>query len=63
MRDHLTTTQAAAELGISPRRVRSLLQAGRLAGEMVAGVWLVTRASVEKWRPLPQGWQKGRRRK
>ncbi|MBT2538685.1 helix-turn-helix domain-containing protein [Arthrobacter sp. ISL-69] len=44
-----TPAQAAQLLGCSERRVRQLLAAGRLNGQMVAGRWLVDPASVEDY--------------
>ena len=39
---------AAARLGVSPRRVRQLLEGGLLSGERIAGAWLVSVADVER---------------
>ena len=38
--------EAAAELGVSPRRVRQMLSSGALAGLRVGGVWVVNEAAV-----------------
>lgn len=59
----LTTTQAAAALGVSRRRVLALLAAGRLKGEQHGRDWMIDPASVAKFKPLPAGWRKGRKRK
>ena len=37
---------AAAELGVSPRRVRQMLAGGALAGQRVGGVWVVDEPAV-----------------
>jgi excisionase family DNA binding protein len=37
----LTTTEAASRLGITPRRVRALIAAGRLAATRIGRDWLV----------------------
>lgn len=52
----ITTAGAARLIGCTPRRVRQLLAAGRLAGEQVDGhgTWMVDAGSV-------RGWQRGRR--
>lgn len=49
--------EAARRLGVSPRRVRQLLEAGALGGDRVAGVWLVSIADIERrlHRPTPAG--------
>ena len=42
----LSVTSAAAELGVSPRRVRQMLSNGTLAGQRVGGVWVLDEHSV-----------------
>jgi len=37
----LTTTEAASRLGITPRRVRALIAAGRLDAERIGRDWLI----------------------
>jgi excisionase family DNA binding protein len=59
----LTTTQAAAALGITPSRVRQLIYAGELDGHRVGPIWLVESASVARYSRdrRPRGnpaWQK-----
>jgi len=54
MDDWLTTTEAADLAGVSPQRVRKLLDEGRfpgalLVGPAVRGVWLVPRAEFQQW--------------
>ncbi|MCL8207233.1 MAG: helix-turn-helix domain-containing protein [Actinomycetia bacterium] len=42
MTDWVTTTEAAALLGVNPSRVRQLLLAGRIVGaRKAAGTWLI----------------------
>jgi excisionase family DNA binding protein len=48
----MTTTEAAAALGISPQRVWQLLRAGKLGGRKVGRDWQVDEASVKKRRLL-----------
>ncbi len=45
--DLLTTTQAAAILGVDASRVRQLVAAGRLPAIKPGYDWLITRADVE----------------
>jgi excisionase family DNA binding protein len=46
--DVLTVDEAARRLGVSSRRVRSLLASGRLGGEKLGGTWLVRADSVRR---------------
>ena len=41
MEEYLPVSEAAARLGISPRRVRQILASGGLEGELVGGRWFV----------------------
>ncbi len=53
----------AQRLGMSAERVRRLVLAGHLTGELVAGRWLVNEASVERAVKMgfPDGNRLGRR--
>jgi hypothetical protein len=42
----LGTAEAAGRLGVSERRVRQLLQGGRLAGRKEAGRWFISTESL-----------------
>ncbi len=44
----LTTTQAADVLGVSARRVRALIQSGRLPAERIGRDWTVRREDLDK---------------
>jgi excisionase family DNA binding protein len=44
----ISVHQAANRLGVSPRRVQALLEAGELSGVKVGGHWLVDRLSVKQ---------------
>ena len=44
----MTTAEAAAALGITPQRVRTLLIAGLLEGRKVGRDWQVDEASVQQ---------------
>lgn len=53
----MSVGEAARELGITDGRVRQLLRAGNLIGEHLngsSGAWVVYRASVLKFKKLPQ---------
>lgn len=43
----LTTTQAAAQLGITPRRVLALIAAGRLPAQKLGRDWLIRPEDLE----------------
>jgi excisionase family DNA binding protein len=60
----LTTDQAAARLGITPRRVRQLIASGALPAERLGRDWLIEEAALAAVaaRPGP-GYPKGRPRK
>lgn len=58
----LTTAQAAAQLGISRRRVSQLIAAGRLRAQRVGRDWLIATADLDAVRVRKPGWRKGRAR-
>ena len=43
-----STKEAAKELGISERRVRKLLEEGRIKGKKIGGTWVVRELSYTK---------------
>lgn len=47
----ITVATAAERLGVSPRRVRAMLQSGALSGERLGNQWMVDASSV---RPSPR---------
>lgn len=59
---YLTTAQAAAELGVSVRRVQALVKAGRLSARRLGRDYLIDPAALAAVRHRPQGWPKGRPR-
>jgi hypothetical protein len=48
--DDISTGEAAAMLGVKPRRVRQLIDAAQLEGRLLGGRWLVSRQSVDMLR-------------
>ncbi|MXZ29700.1 MAG: helix-turn-helix domain-containing protein [Acidimicrobiia bacterium] len=56
----LSVSGAAAELGVSPRRVRQMLSTGVLAGQRVGGAWVIekhaVRATAGARRPAHRPW-------
>jgi excisionase family DNA binding protein len=56
----MTTAEAAAELGVTVRRVQALIGAGRLAASKVGRDWWITPAALDKVRVRPP---RGRPRK
>lgn len=62
----LTTKQAAARLGISPRTVKDLCARGPLKCQKFGRDWLIDEAEVERYaqeRRPRLGWPKGKARK
>ena len=45
---YLTTTEAAKRLGVSDRRVRALIAAGRMRVESLGGTFLIPEAELKK---------------
>ena len=45
--EYMSVAEAAEELGVSSRRVRSLVESAQLAGRQVGGRWLIEREAVE----------------
>ena len=62
-RNFLTVTETAEALGISGRRVRKLLDEGRINGEKVGRDWVIYEASYQKLRPYEVKKHKTRRTK
>jgi excisionase family DNA binding protein len=48
--DVLSVARAADVLDVSPRRVRQLLESGRLAGEQLGRSWVIDRGDVDRLR-------------
>ena len=51
----LTTQQVAQRLGITPRRVRALITAGRLKAKKIGRDYLIDSRDLAKFTPLPPG--------
>jgi len=43
----INTTQAAAALGITPRRVLALIQSGRLPAQKVGRAWIIKKSDLK----------------
>lgn len=50
MPELLTADQAGAELGISGRRVRQLLDQGTIRGQKVGRDWTISREALEEYK-------------
>lgn len=50
----LSTAEAARRLGVSPRRVRALVESGELAAERVGRAWAIDEASVQARAEAPK---------
>ena len=48
MRNHLTVSEVAKDLGITPSMVRHLIATGVIRSEMAGGVHLIAVSEVEK---------------
>lgn len=59
----LTATQAAERLGVGPRRVLTLIHAGRLPASRFGHIWMVKAEDLALVAERPKGWPKGRPRK
>lgn len=44
---HLTTTNAADRLGVTPRRVRQMLLAGQLRGQRHGRDWIIPEDAID----------------
>jgi len=55
MPNHFTTTEAAARLGLTPRRVRALCAAGHLPAAKVGRDWIIAQADLDAFRPRKAG--------
>jgi excisionase family DNA binding protein len=51
----LTTQKAAEALGVTPRRIRALIAAGRLDATLIGRDWLINPADLEKVRKRKPG--------
>lgn len=58
----LTTTQAAAALGVGRQRVRALILTGRLPAVKHGRDWMIERAALVAVASRPNGYPKGRPR-
>jgi excisionase family DNA binding protein len=54
-RDFVTTTEAAQILGVSYYTVYEYIREKRIVAELVGGVYLMPRSSVEQFKPKPTG--------
>lgn len=50
----MTVAEVAIELGVSEERVRKLCQQGRI-GTKIAGVWLIEREELERFKKRRRG--------
>ena len=55
MKTYLTTHKAAVELGISARRVRALIEAGRLPAVRFGNLWVIEARHLAKVNERPTG--------
>jgi len=55
LRDFVTTSEAAKMLGVSYYTVYEYIREKRIVAELVGGVYIMPRSSVEQFRPKPTG--------
>ena len=55
MPDYLTVEETAHFLGYHPEYVREMVRQGKLRADKKAGVWLLYREAVEKYREAVRG--------
>lgn len=53
--EHLTTAEAAVELGVSVRRVHALIKDNRLKAERFGGAWAIKRKDLDAVRDRKTG--------
>lgn len=53
MQELLTTSEAAARLGVNERHVRSLIEDNKIKARRVGRAWLVIAKSLEGWEKHP----------
>jgi excisionase family DNA binding protein len=51
----LTTAQVAEKLGVSTRRVRALITAGRLRANKLGRDWMIDSRQLDRFTPMPPG--------
>lgn len=51
----LTTKQVAAQLGITPRRVRQYIKSGRLKAKKIGRDYIVSSRQLDAFTPRPPG--------
>lgn len=67
----LTIAQAAKRiynektkrLGVSRQRVQDLIKSGRLRAERFGKAWAISEQALTEYKPMPNGYPKGRPRK
>jgi excisionase family DNA binding protein len=57
--DYLTTDQAGKILGVTVRRVRALIEAGRLPASKFGKVWMINKKDLKKVAVRKPGRPKG----
>lgn len=62
MQGYLTTTEAAATMGVSAVRIRKLIADGRLPAQKVGKIYLIRWEDLACVQVRPSGWPKGRAR-
>lgn len=50
----LSTSQAAKQLGVSPRRIRALIESGDLQAERIGNSWAIDENSLNKRKRSPK---------
>jgi excisionase family DNA binding protein len=59
----LSTQEAAKKLNIGERRVRVLIESGRLPAQQVSGIWVILESDLKAVKHRPMGRPKKEKRK
>lgn len=61
--EYVTTTEAAAMLGVHRSRIFPLIRSGRIEAQKIGPMWFIRRSSLDNVRERAPGYPKGRKRK
>lgn len=59
----ISVAQAAFQLDVCQSRIRALIRSGRIKARKIGRDYAVSEISLRAFRPKPQGWPLGKKRK